>query len=99
LIQFIVLFGACATVKPVGKGKPPLHRFILKKCRGVSGFLYKNTHAFFFYQVLEQNIAELLIFCAAMCFSKEIDLRIIIAEHFGNARTGREINLLGFSRV
>ena len=34
-----------------------------------------------------------------MCFSKEIDLRILIAEHFGNARTGREINLLGFSWV
>ena len=41
----------------------------------------------------------MLIFCAAMGFSKEIDLRILIAEHFRNARTGSKIDHLRVSRI
>lgn len=47
----------------------------------------KNTHALFLYKVLEQCIAELLIFHLAMDLAKHIDLSILIAEHFRNART------------
>ena len=59
----------------------------------------KNTHALFLYKVLEQCIAELLIFCATMYFSKEIDLRVLIAEHFRKTRTGGEVDFLRASRI
>ena len=59
----------------------------------------KNTHALFLYKVLEQCIAELLIFHLAMDLAKHIDLSILIAEHFRNARTGGEVDFLRASRI
>ena len=45
------------------------------------------------------SVLELLIFHLAMDLAKHIDLSILIAEHFRNARTGGEVDFLRASRI
>ena len=73
--------------------------FRFEKAACIAVLHQKNTHALFLYKVLEQCIAELLIFHLAMDLAKHIDLSILIAEHFRNARTGGEVDFLRASRI
>ena len=59
----------------------------------------KDTHAFFLHKILEQNIAELLVFYFSMRFAKDIDLRVIVSKHFGKPGTSREIDDLRASWI
>ena len=59
----------------------------------------KDTHTFFLHKILEQHIAELLVFYFSMNLARDIDLRIIVSEHSGKPGTGGEIDDLRASWI
>ena len=59
----------------------------------------KDTHAFFLHKILEQHIAELLVFYFSMHLAKDIDLRVIVSEHSGKPGAGGEIDDLRASWI
>ena len=59
----------------------------------------KDTHTFFLDKILEQNIAELLVFYFSMQLAEDIDLRVIVPKHSGKPGAGGEIDDLRVSWV